>query len=390
MILLTFADAVDSLLAYMGGTPAAQNLRDIKQSIGEALLELVNAHTWSYYYKHGRLITNAPYSQGTIQYQAPAGAYPYEVTLTGGTWPSWIIDGYLYVNNVVLRVDQLIDSTHVTLEPPLIPSADLAAGTGYQAYQDSYELPIDFIAQDQALYELCFGPMEYVHPRTWLAAHRYIYNTGSPQMYTIDGDDKYPNRLVVRFAPLPVDNRTIDFIYKRRPRPILWTSMTAGSVSLTSGSWTVTGSGTAFDQTMVGSVIRVSANSSVPTWMPGNNPAVFEAIIQSVQSPSSLTLMPRTPSTVTYTNTGYVISDPIDIETGSMQNAFLRCCEHKFSQHRIMKDKPSAKAQYLDELRRAKEADSRSLAGRAEGDFEWNRQRLKDMPMGPDLPLGIG
>jgi hypothetical protein len=123
--------------------------------------------------------------------------------------------------------------------------------------------------------------------------------------------------------------------------------------------------------------------------MPGNNPATFEAIIYSVQSPTQLTLMPLTPSTVNYSGVAYVISDPIDIETGSMMNAFLRCCEHKLAQHRIMKDKPDAKAQYLDELRRAKEADSRSFAGRAEGEVNWNRMRMKDMPMGPDLPLGI-
>ena len=85
----------------------------------------------------------------------------------------------------------------------------------------------------------------------------------------------------------------------------------------------------------------------------------------------------------------YVISDPIDIETQSMQNVFMRCCEKAIAQHRIMKDKPSAKNQYIDELRRAKEADTRSFSGRAEGEIIWSRQRMKDMPLGADMPPGL-
>ncbi len=390
MILFTFADAFDSLLSYMGAAPSTQTLRDARQSIDEALRDVVNAHTWSYYYTFGRINTNKPFSDGSVQFQYSSGPLPYYMTLTGGTWPSWIFDAYLFINNVVYRVDQVIDATHITLLPPLTPVIDLPAGTNYQAYQDSYVLPIDFLAQDQSLYETVFGTLFYVHPRQWLFAHRYIYNIGIPQFYCIDGDVKYPNRLVVRVAPMPVDDRTLDFIYKRRPRPIVWQTMSQGTISLTNNSQIVTGSGTVFDQTMVGSVLRVSPNTaSLPTWMPGNNPAVFESLIYSVQSASQLTLSPQTPSTVSYSSVPYVISDPIDIETQTMMNAFLRCCEHKLSQHRIMKDKPDAKAQYLDELRRAKEADTRSFAGRAEGEVSWHRQRMKDMPMGPDMPAGV-
>ena len=100
--------------------------------------------------------------------------------------------------------------------------------------------------------------------------------------------------------------------------------------------------------------------------------------------------MPLTPSTVTNSAAAYILSDPIDIETGSMLASFLRLCEHKISQHRIMKDKPSARLQYLEALTLAKEADSRSFAARAEGDVGRNWQRMKDMPMGPDMPIGIG
>ena len=240
------------------------------------------------------------------------------------------------------------------------------------------------------MYQTVFGFLEYEHPTFWLLAHRYIYNTGIPQFYCIDGDVKYPNRLVVRLAPMPTDSSTLDFIYKRRPRPLLIQAATTGTVTVTGGQTLVTGTGTAFNQTMVGSVIRLSSsgpvgpNPNIPTWMPGANPAVEEALIFSVTNATSLNVMPLTPFLNSWTNVSYVISDPIDIETGSMQNAFLRAAEWKLSQLRIMEDKELKKAQYLDELRRAKEADTRSFAGRAEGELIWNRMRMKDMPMGPD------
>lgn len=396
MILFTFADAFDSLIAYMGAAPSAQTLRDCRQSIDGALYDLVNSHNWSYYYSVGRLNLNAPYNTGTIQYWYQDGASPFLCQLTGGTLPTWTANAVLYVNNVVYQVDQYLTPTTFTLLPPLVPVVDLPAGTSYQLYQDTYELPVDFRAQDQSLYESVFGALQYVHPREWLFQHRWLYNSGVPSNYTIMGDPKYANRLVARFAPLPTESRTLDFIYQRRPRPILWQNMSQGTISLTANSTVVTGMGTAFDQTMVGtgqgfggSVLRVSSNSSVPTWMPGTNPAVFEAQIYSVQSATQLTIMPLTPSTVTYTNTGYMISDPLDVETGSMREAFIRCCEWKLSQIRIMKDAKDRKAIYLDELRRAKEADVRSFSGRAEGEWTWHKQRMKDMPLGPDQPAGI-
>lgn len=383
MALFTFADALDSLLAYLGGAPSEQVRRDCYQSIDEAIRELTNAHSWSYLFTHGRLNMHPPFTTGTINYLASDGAFPYQVALVGAAWPSWAADAYLRIGTVTYRVDQRVDASTLSLMPPLVPAEDLPAGTIYALYQDSYLLPADFAAQDQGLYEYAFGGMDYVHPRDWLRAGRYSYQVGMPRAYCIDGDPKYPGRLVARFSPIPSDARTVDFLYKRRPRPIVWQSYSTGTVALSPLSAVVTGAGTNWDQTMAGSILRTSPNSALPTWMPGGNVATFEGVIRSVTSPTSLVL--QAAPTVTYAAAVYRISDPVDIEVGSMENAFLRCCEHKLSQHRIMKDKPSAKTQYIDELIRAKEADSRSFTGRAEGDDGGYRISMKDMPRGPDM-----
>ena len=382
--MLTFADAFDSVLSYMGAAPSSDTKRDARLAIDEALRELINAHNWSYLYAHGRVNTHAPYTTGTIEYQDSGGVLPRLVTLTDGTWPDWAFGGSIRIVNVVYGVDQILDATTLTLSEDLTPVVDIAPGTQYVLYQDIYPLSEDFIAQDQAIYESCFGGLEYVHPREWLFGQRWIYQVGVPRYYSITGDQKYPNRMCVRLSPTPVDNKTLDYIYKRRPRPLIWQAEGTGTVTLAQGELLVTGLGTVFDPTMKGSVLRISANKMAPTWMAGNNPGVFEGIIRTVADAQTAYL--TEPCRFSFTDATYLISDPIDIEVGSMGSAFLRCCEAKVSVRRIMKDKPSAQAQYRLELTRAMEADSRSFANRAEGDGRGGyRMRMKDMPMGADM-----
>ena len=66
MSMFTFTDAFDSLIFYLGGAPSEANRRDCYQAIDEALRDIVNAHTWSYLYKQGRINTRAPFTDGTI------------------------------------------------------------------------------------------------------------------------------------------------------------------------------------------------------------------------------------------------------------------------------------------------------------------------------------
>ena len=381
--MLTFQDAFDSLLGYMGAAPSTDTRRDARQCIDEGLRELINGHNWSYLYEHGRVNTHAPYTTGTIDYQLSTGALPRLVTLTDGVWPDWAFGGSIRIGNVVYMVDQVIDATTLTLTDDLSPVVDLPPGTAYAIYQDIYPLSEDFIAQDQAIYESCFGGLQFVHPREWLAGQRWVYQVGVPRYYSITGDKKYPGRLCVRLSPTPVDNRTLDYIFKRRSRPLIWQNEGTGTITIAQGTPLVAGVGTVFHPTMKGSVLRLSANKQPPTWMPGSNPFVYEGIIRTVVDAQTVYL--SEPCPYDFIDATYLISDPIDIECGSMQNAFLRSCEAKVAQHRVMKDKPNALSQYKLELVKAKEADSRSFAGRAEGDGRGGyRQRAKDCPMGPD------
>lgn len=402
----TFQDVIDHLTDYLGGEPSASTKRDCVRAAIAAFRDLVNAHTWSYYYKWGRVVTqnsvDSTLAGATIQYQQTAGAYPRQLTISGGTWPDWAANGIVRIGGISgdvpnspydsvytgpetasitgYKVDQRISATILTMDEVLAPAFDIPAGTDFLLYQDTYILPDDFVAQDQALYELNFGGMKYTHPREWLFENRYIFASGVPQYFTITGEQKYPGRLVTRMFPWPFQEKTVDFVYKRRPSQLYLQNYATGTVALTAGSTTITGTSTNWTPNMVGSIIRVSANATAPTSLiMGTNVGVFESVVLSYVSPTELVVF-ETPST-SYSGVAYTLSNSVDIEPGAMLNAYLRCCEKHIGMQRVLKDKPSAAKQYQEALSQAKSADSRSMMARSVNQNGRIRPRLRDMPI---------
>lgn len=396
----TYQDVIDHGIDYLGGTPSDQVLRDVNRAALEAYRDIANAANWSYFYTHSRIITSGAFdgsqNNATIQYQATGGAYPNQVTITGSTWPDWAAEGtYLrcsvsqsnppFVENatdmVAYRVKERKSATILTLDPIVCPSSDLPSGTEFILYRDTYLLPEDYKAQDQALYERNFGGMDYTHPREWLYENRYVFAMGVPQAYTITGDPQYPGRLVMKIYPWPYENKSIDFVYQRRPRPLLTAKYVAGKVSGTAGLNTLTGTGTNFTPAMVGSVIRLAANGATkpPTSLIMGNPPAFETYISDWISATSVALGDLLDDT--YASVPYIISDMVDLEQGAMLNAYLRCVEMHLGMNRTLKDKPSARLQYQAALAEAKSADSRSFAGRAVSQNRPLRRRLRDYPI---------
>jgi hypothetical protein len=375
--MLTFQDAIQALVDYLGGNPTDTVQRDCRRAILEAYRDLTNAFRWSYLLRHGRLVTIAPQAAGTVAYDqasrtltlAPAVGDPVQ------SWPEWAPGGYVRVGQVAGKAVRVLGPTALLLDEAINFGADIAAGAEYRLFRDSYLLPRDFIAQDEALYENNFGGMNYVHPREWLFRERYVFSEGTPQSFTVTGDPLYPGRLVLRMIPLPSEARTIDFIYHRAPRPLAIGQEGAGTASYAGGS-TVTGVGTAWHAGMVGSVLRLAATTAVPTSVAGKNPAAFESVITAVDSATALEVADAEPRALA--GVAYTISDPVDIEERSMANAFARCCEMHLSLNRTLKDKPSAAAQYRVALSEARAADSRSFQGRSVGDYDGYPMRLRD------------
>lgn len=253
--------------------------------------------------------------------------------------------------------------------------------TAYTLYQDDYLLPEDFIKQDTAIFEGNFGGLTYSDPSDQIWFQRFQYSSGTPRFYSIRGNRLYLGRLCVGFHPYPAIAKTIDFMYLRRSRPLRWEKVDAGSVTITANSLTVIGSGTTFDSSMVGSVLRIGTPSLAPTSWIGEAPPTQELLINAVTSPTQLTLLDLPTSSVL--NSLYTISDPVDIELGSMQTAYLRGVEKQLAIARHMTfenamDDP--RALYDAALKEAMAADSRSYQGRAMGAARSRWNNPKYMP----------
>lgn len=357
---IAYQDAVDHVIDYLGGGLSDVVLRDAKRCVLAAYKDLFVVHSWTYLYKMGRINTTPPYSTGTVAYNATTGVF----TLSGGTWPSWAEDGAIRIGEVSYMVRSRLTDTTVLADPDLRPTANVAAGTTYTIYRESYTLPEGLLSQDQVVQSGSFGGIAYTHPRSWLSRQTRRWEVGDPRCYTMMVDEGRSPRLRALFWPIPADAVTLDYIYKRAPRSLSITRATAGTLALSAGTASVTSSAAVFTQAMVGSVIRAYSGT---TLLPGGGavfalPPAFESVIESVSSPTVATC--REVPEASLATAPYYVSDLVDIDPTTMQNAFLRGCEYQASLTRTLKDKPSAARAYEAALALARDADSRSSMGR--------------------------
>lgn len=380
MRLTTYQDLVDHLVDYLGGATSDEVVRYARRAAQDAYNELPAVFNWSYLYTRGRITTNAPQSTGTIAYTNSS----LTVTLTGATWPSWVVQGVIVINNIPYQIATNPTATTITLPPQNNPGADVAAGTAYTLYMDAYSLPIDFTQTDEIVNVNQGLRLSFEHPSLWLMMQRIYRGPATPRLYSIFGSTAFFGAMSCRLYPPPDNTYFLDFVYKRRPRPLSVPLYIAGTVSTTSGSLTVTGSGTSWDTSMIGSVIRFSApaNNVAPTGPSGENPFAYERTILSVSGTTSLAV--DADPAVTQSGIAYAISDPLDIEEGAMLSFLLRLAEKQMRRGRRLPPVAGEEEAYAESLARACEADNRSSMRQSVGDNSYPR-RLKDFPSGPDM-----
>jgi hypothetical protein len=375
----SYQDAVDHLIDYLAGGPSDAVVRDCRRAARAALDDLVNAHNWTYLYKIGRVNTVAPYSEGTIEYDADDRI----MTLTDGVWPAWSSRALVRVGSEVYRAEQRLSDTGLLIDETLRPGAAIDADTTYTVYQDSYQLPFDYVSQDQSLYQQNFGCMSYVHPRDWVYGSRYILALGTPQYYTVTGDET-PGRMCISVHPTPADGMSIDFLYKRRPRQPV-ENLSSGTCDVTTGSQTLEVAASTFKASDKGRVVRLYTSSSpTPSSPIGANPPVHDTFVEAVSTNKEIILSDASP--ITSATAHYTIADPIDIELGSMLAAYLRGCERQVAISRGLKNNEQAEEAYKTALLLARDADSRSFARRSASTPGTYLRRLRDFPAGPDEP----
>jgi hypothetical protein len=150
----------------------------------------------------------------------------------------------------------------------------------------------------------------YLTPDEAMKVERVNYRSGFPLHWTIIKDPASYG-WAVKLIGYPIKQETIDFTYRRRPRPIRYSGHEAAlrQGTIARSSATVTGTGTAFSSAMVGSILRVGDTTNSPGPMESITPWVSESKITAVASATGLT---TADSGTVASSTKYLITDPID------------------------------------------------------------------------------
>lgn len=324
--LYTFADAVDHLLDLAGSDSGDRQVRIAHRCVRAAYSGIAAACNWSYFTSVGRIVTSAPYTTGTVTYDHTGGSSERLLTLSGGTWPSWAASGVVLISNVIYDVDRRLSDTTLQLSSISNPGADISTASGFTIFRDTYTLPADWRAsstlRDGAR---AFPALQFVTPEEWRSYFITQEYTNFPRAFTTTADPETTGRHAVRMYPPPDAAYNLDHVYRRLPVPVRTEEYATGTTSRTSGSRTVTGSGTAWTSAMAGAVIRFSSTSESPTAIEGDNAFVEEGIVESVEGAGSLTL--KESASTTASGKGHTISDLLDLDAGPMLTAFLRRAE---------------------------------------------------------------
>lgn len=379
--LITYRDLIDHCQDYLGSNVTNDASRDCRRAIQEGYRSFAAMFNWQYYYTRGRLVTNASYTTGTIEYDHTGGANERQVTLTGGTFPSWAYLGTIIIDSISYEIASLVNSTVLTLSVNSNPGEDIAAGETYTLYRDTYPLPTDFQAADDFQLADNTGLLTYVHPAHWLTSLQGNPGPGTPSMYTFRSDPNYYGTMAISLSPPPDTVENLDYIYKRRPRPMLVVEHNAGTASVAFASATVTGVGTDWRDNHIGAVIRFSEDTGkLPTGITGNNPFEIQRVIIACASTTSITLDRVVPQA--FTNAKYTISDPVDIEDGAMLTGLFREIEKELRIARRMKTTQQEEMRYKEAIIQAREADSRHFGTRHAVILG---RRMSDHPRGADI-----
>ena len=117
--------------------------RGLKTFYNQALSpQTKQKHRWSFLRSEYTITTVAPYSTGTVA--CTAGV----VTLTSGTWPSWVASGVLIVNWTWYTIASRDSATQITLTDT---SVSITSGSTYKVVQVDYDLPTNFGGLDGPL-----------------------------------------------------------------------------------------------------------------------------------------------------------------------------------------------------------------------------------------------
>jgi len=397
----------------------------IRICIESALRELCECHSWKAMVRSTRVFLQPTMNVGSAGPEpSVAGGYCYannantpttygtttvnnEIIIQGTKWPGYespltttlaqagitVLDGELRLGQYSLNclIDSVIDSTHAVLDPVFHPSLDYPTASSFMLGFPKYPLPPDFAAGIIAAEKNAWFIGTYVPPDQWFLMDKYRIFTGIIRNYTFLPDPKRYGQTALYVHPCPQIASEYDLQIKAWRRPMRLSGKEPwnyqGNVTVTSGNAAVTGNGTAFDQRMVGAVLRVAgAGTQKPTGTAGKNPYLFQQTIASVTDAGDLVLSNPAPSfpsgATTLSNVGYSVSDPCDVPA-SLWDCFKALCQAELAQYVSPKEYTAIRQRTDAKLRSARAADNQDRSAKVVGSGIHTQSRLRDNPWRP-------
>lgn len=379
MAYLTYFDVVEHLISASFGGPQDAEQRDIRTAVHRCYEELSNIRDWSWQHAHGRVVTVAPATSTVDSYSSPTVTLSDLVSTAAQC-------SHIKIGNVVCQILTvgtatvgLSTVTTVTLDSQVKP-ASVSSGDTVTLYKTLYDMPSDFRNLDEPSDEFNWWSGAYVSPDEAMKMERVNFSTGTPLHWTVI---KSPtsHSYVLKLVGYPTSVETVDFTYRRSLRSLRYsgheTGSRAGTISALVATNNVVGSGTAFVDGMVGSVLRIGTATDSPGPIASITPYATELAIEDVASATSM----KAGSNFTFGNAvKYLITDPIDLPA-HMHNVMLSGAEYWLA--RIRSSNVEEKYQlYQRDLRLAMESDQLApLSGRSAriwNDGGWRSPLLAD------------
>lgn len=183
----------------------------ITSGINDALWDIARAYKWSWYMTDGMLTFRETYATGTLAFTISST----QVTLTGGTWPTWIADGGKILYQGIYYLVATRDSdTVIQLEKAW--SQGSVSGVGYVAYLNAYDLPSDCMIFGKVFPGMGWGwrpdPVSYSSLVEYMANNNF--QAPNPGLFAIQN-----NQIVL--WPAPSTTRNWPIVYYRRPATLV-------------------------------------------------------------------------------------------------------------------------------------------------------------------------
>jgi hypothetical protein len=323
--MLTYFDAVEHLIVSSFGGPQDAEQRDIRSAIQRSYNEICWIKDWQFTHTHGRVIF-APHWSGTITYDAASRTV---TRVSGDAFPTDATTREIRVNDVIANVATRVDNNNLILDGTLKFPNDLPNAIQAMLYRTVYPLPDDFRNVDPPVNEAEYSPLMYVSQDSAMKMERSQSIQGPPSYWTISPALSQCG-YALRIIGYPVTVESLDFTYRRASRTLRISGHEASARqgTISAAGTTVTGTGTAFTASMVGSVLRVGG-ADYPQSLSGISPYVAESRITAVASATSLTVA----DSLSASGAKYLVTDPIDMPPG-MHNVMLSGAEYWLSRTR--------------------------------------------------------